>query len=75
MHKHFTTYTHGDIIYLRTDPEQRPRMVTVIRLTPSQIVYELSCGHESSEHYDIEMSASSDVALKLGIEKEVDRGT
>lgn len=68
MHNHSTTYTHGDIVFLRTDPEQKPRMVTVIRLTPLQVVYELSCGADSSDHYDIEMTATADVGLRLGID-------
>ena len=74
MHNHSTIYNHGDIVYLRTDLDQKPRIVVAITIKINNVAYyELGCGAESSFHFDIEMSASSDVALKLGLEKEVDR--
>lgn len=69
MHNHKTEYTHGDIVYLKTDPDQKPRMVVAITIRPggpTSNYYELACGEESSFHFDIEMSKEADQALKLG---------
>lgn len=50
-------YTFGDILYLVTDQDQLPRMVTAIIACPAgDILYELSCGTLSSKHYDFELS-------------------
>lgn len=41
-------YEFGDIVYLITDPDQRPRIVTGILCNPGLIEYRLSCGTELS---------------------------
>jgi len=46
----------GDVVYLKTDPEQNERIVTGIIIRPKTIVYTLSCGTSDSSHYDIEIS-------------------
>lgn len=46
----------GDIVYLKTDMEQRERMVTCISIRPTGISYAISCDTEESWHYDIELS-------------------
>ena len=48
---------HGyfDIVYLRTDQEQHPRMVTGILMRAHCYMYELQCGAESSWHYPEEI--------------------
>jgi hypothetical protein len=71
MHVHQTSYTHGDTVYLRTDPMQLARMVVAFTIRPGGVVYyELACGADSSFHFEIEMSAVVDVNLKMGIEVE-----
>jgi hypothetical protein len=65
---HITTYTFGQIVYLKTDPEQLPRMVISIRLLVTGNMYELGQGPTSSDHYEIEISQLPDLNLKMGIE-------
>ena len=65
---HTTTYSFGQIVYLKTDPEQMPRMVVSIWLRPSGNMYELGQGAGSSDHYEIEISQLPDLNLKMGIE-------
>ncbi len=59
-----TKYDHGDLVYLKTDIEQRARMVTQIKLAPTSHVYELTFGTTVSEHYEIEISDQDDTVLK-----------
>lgn len=60
-----TLYDIGDIVYLKTDINQKERMVTAITITIGSHVYSLSCGDDSSEHYDIEISDTKDVMKTL----------
>lgn len=59
-----TTFEIGQTVYLKTDKEQCPRIVTSIKIfTNNSIAYFLSCGLIDSSHYDIEMTAEKDVTL------------
>lgn len=60
-----TKYDIGDIVYLKTDINQKERMVTTIGITPGNHVYTLSCGDDSSEHYEIELSDTKDIMKTL----------
>lgn len=51
-------YQIGDIVFLKTDPEQNERMVTEIRVRQNSILYSLSCGTTDSQHYEIEISTN-----------------
>jgi hypothetical protein len=54
----------GDIVYLKTDPEEPvKRMVIAITLLPGGVaLYTLSCGDsESTEHYAIEIQEAKPV--------------
>ena len=62
----------GETVFLKTDDEQLPRIVTQISILGGSmsdyiITYELSQGQESSEHYSSEILTSKDINLKLGI--------
>lgn len=47
----------GDIVYLKTDPEQLPRMVTGMSIRKSGVIsYELSQSTMTGYHYDFEIS-------------------
>ena len=47
----------GEIVYLKTDPDQQPRMVTEVSFWLSGGVgYQLSCGTSISSHYALELS-------------------
>jgi hypothetical protein len=54
----------GDIVYLKTDPSQSPRMVTAILTRQGGRSYYLSRGTEETHHYEIEMSTEADIMLK-----------
>lgn len=43
------------IVYLKTDPEQAPRMVTRISIGPNDHYYKLNRGTESTWHSEFEI--------------------
>ena len=51
----------GDIVYLKSDIEQKTRIVTVIRVVPVGLMYVLSCGINDSTHYGIEITCEKQV--------------
>jgi len=67
MHKHYTKYNHGDIVFLKTDPDQNPRMITVIKIFPAGITYNLSFGSHDSDHYEMEISTEPNELTRLGL--------
>ena len=59
-----TEYDFGDLVYLKTDPEQLRRMVTSFKAMPGTVLYgiSLSDGLESF-HYDIEITDEKTLIL------------
>ena len=55
-------YDIADIVYLKTDFEQYQRMITGIRVAPNGIIYELSCGQNSTLHFEIEIITEKIIA-------------
>jgi hypothetical protein len=53
----------GDIVYLRTDPEQQARIITAYMVTPREVMYEVACGVMTTPHYEFELSTEKDVSL------------
>lgn len=54
-----TAFDFEDIVYLLTDTEQLPRMVTSFTVLPPNIIlYRLSCGETDSTHYKMEISST-----------------
>lgn len=51
------------VVYLKTDEDQRPRIVTAIVIKPNDVLYELSCGPDASEHFDFEISTEKDLGI------------
>lgn len=58
-------YKLGQTVYLKTDIEQLPRIVTAIVVNPGDLCYELTQGRDYSKHYDFEISKTENVELKL----------
>ena len=52
-------FTHEQIVYLKTDSEQMPRMIKSFQVYKSKIVYQLVCGVTDSWHDDFEISTES----------------
>lgn len=54
-------FSIGQTAYLKTDTDQKCRLVTAITLrAQGWLVYELSCGTGSSWHNEIEISETKD---------------
>ncbi len=64
------SFTIGQTVYLKTDPDQMRRMVTGIILRPGTRLYMVTLGtNPESHHYDIEMSTEPDVRMRLGLDE------
>jgi len=50
-------------VYLKTDKDQLPRLVTSIQIKPSLLMYELSCGSSASWHYEFEITTEANVLI------------
>lgn len=60
------TYNIGDIVYLKTDTEQKPRIVTAIEVRQGMLVlYQLSQGVAVGYHYDVEISNDINIIDKI----------
>jgi hypothetical protein len=53
----------GNIVYLITDKEQLPRMITALILRSTGYSYELGCGATSSWNTEIEISSEKTIQL------------
>lgn len=50
-------FDFGDLVYLRTDEDQKMRLVVAIKILPDgAITYYLSCGTVVSEHFEFELT-------------------
>jgi len=59
-------YNIGDVVYLKTDPDQFERIVIAFCWTPDRITYGLMCGTESTYHYDYEITVVKNEVIKNG---------
>lgn len=54
----------GDMVYLKTDPDQRERIVSKISVLPNGLLaYELSHNTSTSMHYNFEISLEKNIVL------------
>ena len=51
----------GDVVYLRTDSDQKERLVTGFYVRHLSLTYGLGAGADESWHYDFEISVEKDV--------------
>lgn len=59
-------YNIGEIVYLKTDTEQRERMVSSIKVfNDGNILYYLCCGTNETTHFEIEISAKKNILKTL----------
>jgi hypothetical protein len=75
MHSYKSTYGLGETVYLKTDQEQRPRLVIALTIRSGgseSIYYELGCGPDSSFHFDMEITNEIDETVRLGL-KEIEK--
>lgn len=57
-------FEFGEVVYLKTDTEQKPRIVYSMKVFPNEILYELACGTTVSSHYEFEISTEINVLLQ-----------
>lgn len=54
----------GEIVYLKTDPDQQPGIVISIRIfAKGEYMYEINKGAISSLHYDFELSVEKNILI------------
>jgi len=53
----------GELVYLKTDKEQSPRIIYCIKVYKSENIYELACGTTTSSHYEFELSKEVNVLM------------
>ena len=58
-------YNIGDIVFLKTDSEQLPRIVTGILLRNENYIYYLSNTITETTHYDFEISIEVNELVKM----------
>jgi hypothetical protein len=59
------TFDIGDIVFLKTDAEQLPRVITGILMRPNGFLYYLSNSTNETSHYEIEISKEVNETIKL----------
>lgn len=57
-------YDFGQMVYLITDKDQLPRMITGLLIKPTHIMYEISQGTQSCWAAAIELSSEINVLTK-----------
>lgn len=60
----------GDIVYLKTDPEQLERMIAAAIITPGVTIWEITCGTQVGRHYEFEFSTQKDIQKQLNIQEK-----
>jgi hypothetical protein len=58
-------YNIGQTVYLSTDKDQNPGIITGILINPKGIQYEISQGANSSYYYPFEITEKVNVLLPL----------
>ena len=56
-------YNIGQIVYLKTDPDQNSRMVVMIQISGKDILYQLASGTMASWHFDFEITIEKDILI------------
>lgn len=61
-----TEHSIGDLVFVKTDEEQKERMVTEISIkSPNFVLYLLSYGVQHSWHSDLEITKELDLDKKI----------
>ena len=55
----------GETVYLVTDEDQKPRIVTGINVTANGLRYNLVNGITDTYHYELEMSSEKNILTKI----------
>lgn len=64
-------FNFGDYLYLKTDPDQKRRMViTVLANCSGGVQYQCVCGTETTWHHFAELSLEKDQLIALNSDKK-----
>lgn len=58
-------YAIGELVYLKTDPDQDQRLITGIIVRATSLIYELSLADRASNHYDFEIVKEENTLIKI----------
>ena len=58
-------YNIEDLVYLKTDTQQLVRIVVSLTVDKNDIMYKLSCGTETTDHYAYEINKEIDVLKSI----------
>lgn len=56
-------FTFGETVYLKSDKDQLPRIITGLMVRPGSVLYYLSSSTHETLHYGIEISKDKDIIL------------
>ncbi len=56
-------YSLGQIVYLKTDTDQRPGIIIGICIRPGGLLYDIQRSTSSDWYYAIELSATKDILI------------
>ena len=62
-----SNYNLGDIVYLKTDVDQYPRIVYELCFSENGVMYALACGTDLSRHYEVELSRHPVYTIQQGL--------
>jgi len=55
----------GDTVYVKTDIDQSPGIITCIQVNPGDILYSVSRNSSTSHFYDFELSYDRDILISI----------
>lgn len=55
----------GDTVYVKTDVEQSPGIITCIQVNPGDILYAVSRDSRNNNFYDFELSYERDILITV----------
>ena len=59
----FVEYEIGQIVFLKTDCDQKPRICTGYLVDDTSVLYRLQCGTTYDYHYSMEIAVEKDVLI------------
>lgn len=65
-------FNWGDTLYIKDDPNQSPRTLVGIYLTPGAALYTLTIAGEPVDVFEFEVSAEADQSILLNINPRED---
>lgn len=58
-------YDRGDMVFIKTDPDQVQRMITAIMWAGTGIQYQIKAGVNDSWHFEYEITQNANFSIKF----------